>query len=161
MKKIFKKILSLTLALITVLGICSLAFAQDDEDVDMLLYPIEDIEISILYAPITSRIVYDLADPNPCGMILKVTYYDGKTEIVMVRKYKEWYVAGDYDIFVRGLYNHETGKPENYGIKEAYIFVGKHGYNMTYEGTANFNVLSIPDITEFSICMEKALSKYF
>ena len=127
MKKIFKKILSLTLALIMLLGICSLAFAQDDdEDVDMLLYPSENIEISILYAPITSRIVYNLTDPIPYGMILQVTYQDGKSEIVWVRKCKDWYVAGDYDIFVRGLYNHDTGKIENYGDKEACIFVGKH-----------------------------------
>ncbi len=161
MKITFKKLLSFALALIMLLGICSLAFAQGDEDVNMLINSTEEIEVSIIYSPITSRIVYNKSKPMPYGMILKITYLDGKNEFVMVRKYKDGYVAGEFFVQPFCYFLDETGQAENYGIQEAILSLGKTENNVCYDGEVRFNVISIPNATEFSICMEKALSKYF
>ena len=70
----FRKFLSVILAIIICISTATVfAFAEDDSEGEMpTLPPTEDIEVAILYAPPTSRVIYDKAGPFIDGMILKI-----------------------------------------------------------------------------------------
>lgn len=150
-----KKILSIILAV--VICMCStgfFAFAEDDSDGDIMLPPGEDIEVSIVYMPLKSRIIYNKYGPDLNGMIIKVTYFDGRTEILKVKKVENAYKAGDFSISSYCFFLEATGQRENYGAKEVSFYVSKHENNVIYEGVTNYSVLSIPNITELFNCLK-------
>lgn len=164
----FKKFLSVILAIIICISTATVfAFAEDSEP-NPILPPTEDVEVTILYAPVISRIIYDKAGPFIDGMILKITYYDGSSEIVTVKRYTDFsntqsiydnaYKAGDFTVSVWPYFFVDAiGYPENYGEKEIGIHVVKRENNLTYEGIANLSVLSIPNPIEFFYCLKNII----
>lgn len=165
----FKKFLSVILAIIIYISTATVfAFAEDSEP-NPILPPTEDVEVTILYAPVISRIIYDKSVPYIGGMVLKITYYDGSSEIVTAKNkhsisfdsqsiYDNAYEAGDFTVYVWPYFFVDAiGYPENYGEKEIGIHVVKRKNNLTYEGIANLSVLSIPNPIEFFYCLKNII----
>lgn len=148
-----KKFLSIILAVI--ICMCStgfLAFAEDDSDGDIMLPSSEDVEVSIIYAPVKSRIIYNQIGPFLEGMILKINYFDGVSEILKVEKVENGYKAGDFSISSYYFFLEATGQLSNYGTKTLSIYVSKHENDLLYGGVTDFTVLSIPNLIEFFYC---------
>lgn len=162
MKKTFKKILSLILAFAVTLGVCTFAFAENDcDDGDIMLPPTEDIEVSVVYAPVTSRIVYNQKGPFYDGVILKITYCDGTSEILKVKRTENgYYKAGDFNVDGFLFFLEAAGQISNYGIKTPGLHVSKHENGMLYEGSTGFAVISIPNIFEFFNCIRTLIKIY-
>lgn len=157
-----KKFLSIILAVI--ICMCStgfLAFAEDDSDGDIMLPPSEDVEVSIIYAPIKSRIIYNQVGPFLEGMILEITYFDGYSEVLKVEKVDNGYRAGDFSVSTFHFFLEALGQPSNYGTKVLSVYVTKHENNLLYEGVTDFSVISIPNITEFFNCLRTLVKIYF
>ena len=159
MKKSFKKILSFILATILTFGICTVALAENDSDGDIMLPPSEDVEVSIIYAPIKSRIIYNRIGPFFEGMIIKITYYDGHSEVLKVEKVENGYKAGDFSVSSYCFFLEATGQLSNYGTKTLSVYVSKHENDMFYGGVTNYTAISIPNITEFFNCIKTIVNK--
>ncbi len=150
-----KKLLSIILAVI--ISLCSVgffAFAEDDSDGDIMLPPAEEVEVSIVYMPLKSRIIYNKLGPNLDGMIIKITYFNGRTEVLKVKKVENAYKAGDFSVSSYCFFHEATGRRENYGAKDVSYYVSKHENDMLYEGVTNYSAISIPNITEFFNCIK-------
>lgn len=157
----FKKILSIVFAIIICISSASVfAFAEDDSDGDIMLPPSEDVEVSIIYAPIKSRIIYNQVGPILEGIILKVTYYDGHSEVFKVKKVDNGYKAGDFTVSVFCFFLEAIGQPSNYGTKAPGFYVTKHENGLLYEGVTDFSVLSIPNLIEFFNCLKTIVGIY-
>ncbi len=128
--------------------------SENDSDSDIMLPPGEDIEVSIVYMPLKSRIIYNKLGPNLDGMIIKITYFDGRTEILKVKKVENAYKAGNFSISSYCFFLEATGQCENYGAKEVSCYVSKYENNVIYEGVTNYTAISIPNITEFFNCIK-------
>ncbi len=151
----FKKLLSIVLAIIICISSASVfAFAEDNSDGDIMLPPGEDIEVSIVYMPLKSRIIYNKLGPNLNGMIIKITYFDGRTEILKVKKVENAYKAGDFSISSYCFFLEATGQCENYGAKEVSCYVSKYENYVIYEGVMDYSVVSIPNIIELFNCLK-------
>lgn len=154
-----KKLLSIILAII--ISLCSVgffAFAEDDSDGDIMLPPSEDVKVSIIYVPVKSRIIYNKISPFLEGMVLKITYFDGNSEILKVEKVENGYKAGDFSISSYCFFLEATGQLSNYGAKTLSIYVSKHENNMLYEGVTNYSAISIPNIIEFLNCIKTIIN---
>lgn len=162
MKKSIQKILSLILALAMILGVCNFAFAENDsDDGDILLPPTEDIEVSVLYAPVTSRIVYNQMGPFYDGVVLKITYCNGSSEILKVKRAENrYYKAGDFNVDSFLFFLEAVGQISNYGIKTSGLYIYKHENGVLYEGGTDFAVISIPNIFEFFNCIKTLIKIY-
>lgn len=113
-----KKFLSIVLAVIICFSSASFfAFAQEDSDGDIMLPLSEEVEVSIIYAPIKSRIVYNQSGPFLEGMILKITYYDGHSEVLNVERVGNAYKAGDFSVSSYCFFLDALGQLSNYGTK--------------------------------------------
>lgn len=161
MKKTFKKILSVILALISCFMLSSIAFAENDSDGDIMLPPSEEVEVSIIYAPIKSRIIYNQVGPFLEGVILKVTYYDGHSEVLKVEKVDNGYKAGDFSISSYCFFLEATGQLPNYGTKSLSFYVTKHENDLLYGGVTDYTAISIPNITEFLNCIKTIINNNF
>lgn len=151
----FKKLLSIVLAVIICISSAYVfAFAEDNSDGDIMLPPSEDVEVSIVYMPLKSRIIYNRLAPNLNGMIIKITYFDGRTETLKVKKVENAYKAGDFSIYSHCFFLEAIGQLSNYGTKTPSIYVSKHENELLYGGVTNYTAISIPNITEFFNCIK-------
>ena len=156
-----KKLLSIILAIIICISSASVfAFAEDDSDGDIMLLPSEDVEVSIIYAPVKSRIIFNRIGPFLEGMIIKITYYDGHSEVLKVEKVDNGYKAGDFSISSYFFFLEATGQLSNYGTKTLGFYVTKHENDLLYEGVTDFSVLSIPNLIEFFNCLKTIVKIY-
>lgn len=150
-----KKFLSIILAIvICITSAGCFAFAENDSDGDIMLPLSEEVEISIIYTPVKSRIIYNQFGPLLEGIILKITYFNGKTEILKVEKVENGYKAGDFSVSAFCFFLEAMGQPANYGTKDVSFYVSKYENDVLYEGVTDFSVISIPNPIEFFYCLK-------
>lgn len=150
MKKLLLKTVSLILVLILSFVSAGMlnAYAADEEPEFPCGGVIEEVDVKILYAPLTSRVVIGRFGPVITGTVIKVTYPDGKSEILTVVKDGGDYYAGEFDV-----YNYDVGyEPDisNYGIKSRTIVISNEGKQEFggYSGEVDLIYLSIPSFSD-------------
>lgn len=162
-----KRILSIFLILALSFGMCTIAFAEEnteisEDDVDMILPPCEDVEVSVVYRPLKSMISFAGFGPMYEGTVLKITYTDGRTEVVILEN--NWtglsdYVAGDYYVNV-DLFN--TMEVKSPGINRKSIYIGKTVNGVQYEGLCrDFTYLYIPSLGEWMFMISNIFKSVF
>ncbi len=135
-----KKVLSVLLAVVLAVGAFSVAtFAQSDE--------IRNVDVEIVYAPITSKIVYESAF-SPVGIVLKVTYPDGKTENLTVERIDDGnYRAGNFNV-TASLFKLEiigVGTVQYFGMQSVPIVLDYEAADGTvYKGVVNCDFFNFP-----------------
>lgn len=144
MKKIFLKTFCIILVFVLTFTSAGLLNAAADSEPD---YPcggvIEKVDVKILYAPLKSRVVIGGFGPIITGTVLKVTYSDGKSEILTVKKNGNEYYAGDYSVYM--CYFGIEPDVTDYGIENKILSVDKGIENFVgYSGEAEFKYLSLP-----------------
>ena len=153
-----KRILSIFLVLTLSFGICTIAFAEENIDIPNpdegnmpTLPPCEEVEVSVVYRPITSMISFANFGPFLDGMVLKVTYADGTSEHITITSEKAEddsliYVAGDYYVDVNLFNTMEVKSP---GINRKSFYIIKTVNGVEYEGLyRDFTYLYIPSLGE-------------
>ncbi len=91
MKKTFKKIMSVTLALISCFMLCSIAFANEAEPSSDSVYL---VDAKIIYVPLKNRIVFSFGSPAlPDGIVVKLTYNDGTVKTATIKGSDDGYFA--------------------------------------------------------------------
>ena len=162
-----KRIISIFLILALSFGMCTIAFAEEnteipEDDVDMLLPPCEDVEVSVVYRPITSMVSFANFGPFLDGTVLKVTYADGRTEVVILEN--NWtglsdYVAGDYYVHIDYFNTMEVKSP---GINRKSFYIGKTVNGVQYEGLyRDFTYLYIPSLGEWMFMISNIFKSVF
>ena len=150
MKKLLLKMFSLILVFIlTFTSTVLLAGATDDEPEFPCGGVIEEVDVKILYAPLTSRVVIGGFGPVLTGTVLKITYPNGDSEILTVEQNGNEYYAGDFDVYI-SYFGFEP-VIEDYGIvsESFYITNERKQQHGGYSGEADFiylNLLSFADI---------------
>lgn len=163
-----KRILSIFLILALSFGICTIAFAEENIDIpnpdegDMpTLPPWEEVEVSVVYRPLKSMISFAGFGPMYEGTVLKITYTDGRTEVVILEN--NWtglsdYVAGDYYVHI-DYFN--TMEVKSLGINKSAIYLLKYENGIEYEGYEYFSYLYIPSLGELIYKINCFLSQIF
>lgn len=166
-----KRILSILLVLTLSFGICTIAFAEENIDIPNpdegnmpTLPPCEEVEVSVVYRPITSMISFANFGPFLDGTVLKVTYADGTSEHITISSEKAEddsliYVAGDYYVNVN-LFNTMEVKSPGINRKSFYIFKTVNG--VEYEGLyRDFTYLHIPSLGEWMFMISNIFKSIF
>ena len=152
-----KRILSIFLIFALSFGMCTIAFAEEnigipEDDVGFMptLPPCEEVDVSVVYRPITSMVSFANFGPFLDGMVLKVTYADGTSEYITLEKDESdyWdYVAGDYYVYFGFL---ETTEVKSPGINHKRIAIDGFKGDMNYAGIyEDFSYLYIPSLGEW------------
>lgn len=159
---IMKRIVSALLALIIALSMCSLAFAADGEDENETgVSSSEAVEVSAVYVPLKNRIAYNRFLASPNGIVLKVTYRDGRSEILTVKQDGEDYRAGDFNVTLSWFFLEALGQPSNYGMIAPQLYISKIVDGVKYEGAMSFKMLSIPNMLELVACIKTIVGTDF
>lgn len=155
MKNTISKITAFFLALVTVFSLCTVVYADSEQKDDFLCGGvIEEADIRIVYIPLKSKIVFGNTEPDFEGMVIKVTYPDGKNEFLTVEKIRDYYYAGDFHITVWD----NTELDGRFKIKSftGFEYVSKTIYFDTeiknqigYYDTVDFVCFKIPSPAEF------------
>lgn len=165
-----KRILSIFLILALSFGMCTIAFAEEnteiseDDFVEVTLPPCEDVDVSVVYRPITSMISFANFGPFLDGMVLKVTYADGTSEYITITSEKAEddsliYVAGDYYVNVNLFSTMEVKSP---GINRKSIYILKTVNGVQYEGVyRDFTYLYIPSLGEWMFMISNIFKTVF
>lgn len=164
-----KRILSIFLILALSFGMCTIAFAEEnteisEDDVDMLLPPCEDVDVSVVYRPITSMVSFANFGPFLDGTVLKVTYADGTSEYITITSEQAEddslvYVAGDYYVNVNFFNTMEVKSP---GISRKSFYIGKTVNGVQYEGLyRDFTYLYIPSLGEWMFMISNIFKSVF
>ena len=164
-----KRILSIFLILALSFGMCTIAFAEEnteisEDDVDMLLPPCEDVDVSVVYRPITSMVSFANFGPFLDGTVLKVTYADGTSEYITITSEQAEddslvYVAGDYYVNVNFFNTMEVKSP---GISRKNFYIGKTVNGVQYEGLyRDFTYLYIPSLGEWMFMISNIFKSVF
>lgn len=157
-----KRIVSALLALIIALSMCSLAFAADGEGENEIgVSSSEAVEVSAVYVPLKNRIVYNRFLASPNGIVLKVTYRDGRSEILTVKQDGENYRAGDFNVTLSWFFLEALGQPSNYGMITPQLYISKTVDGVKYEGAMSFKMLSIPNMLELVACIKTIVGTDF
>ncbi len=147
----FKKLLSLILSVAIILCSFTTVFATssktNDEPEDDIEFPcggvIEMVDVKILYSPLSSRILIGDYEPDLEGIVLSITYPDGKKEVLTVEKKDGLYSAGNFSVSIYFWFNEE---PPEYGFVKkslsAYYDMDFGGY----DGDADFVYLYLPSL---------------
>lgn len=134
-----KKLISLFLAIILCFGVFGIAACAEEQTEATLT------DVEILYAPITSRVVFNNA-PMLSGIILKLTYSDGRTETAVVKLTSDGYEANGCHVTVSPFVHFPVlGSTANYGFKTAYLFLE----NGEISVAANFSAFYVMPLGEF------------
>ena len=150
MKKFLLKTVSLILVLILSFVSAGMlnAYAADDEPEFPCGGVIEEVDVKILYAPLTSRVVIGRFGPVITGTVLKVTYPDGKSEILTVVKDGGDYYAGDFSVYI-SYFDIESIQVVDYGILKQPLQINKDIENFVgYSGETDFLYLILPSFAE-------------
>lgn len=109
---------------------------------------IEEVDVKILYAPISNRIVIGGFGPILTGTVLKVTYPNGESEILTVEQDGNEYYADDFS--VRITYFGIEPEVEDYGIVSKNIYISNEGKQQHggYSGVTDFVYLSLPSFAD-------------
>lgn len=160
MKKGFLKTVSLVMAL-AIIFTSAFALAASAEDVAENDFPcggvIEEVDVEILYAPLTSRIVIGGFGPVITGTVFKVTYLDGESEILTVKKNGNEYYAGDFQVYT--YYFGFEPIISDYGIESRTIRISNEGEQQFggYSGEVDLKYLNLPSFADIAYL----ISAYF
>lgn len=158
MKKLLLKMFSLILVFIlTFTSTVLLAGATDDEPEFPCGGAIEEVDVKILYAPLTSRVVIGGFGPVLTGTVLKITYPNGDSEILTVEQNGNEYYAGDFAVYI-SYFGFEP-VIEDYGIvsESFYITNERKQQHGGYCGEADFIYLNLPSVANIAYL----ISAYF
>lgn len=158
MKRNFLKAVSVIMVLVlsfTLVGLLNASAVDNEPD-----FPcggvIEEVDVKILFSPPTSRVVIGRFGPVLTGTVLKVTYPDGESEILTVKKNGGEYYAGDYSVH---LFNFGF-EPiiSDYGIENKALYLSREIENFVgYSGEADFIYLNLPSVADIVFL----ISSYF
>ncbi len=135
MKKTFKKIMSIVLALISCFMLCSISFAEEAESSSDSVYL---IDAKFVKVPLKNRISFKQSPKSPEGIKIELTYSDGTivTEEVVING-DRYYVNGE-------LLEEAGGTTEViYGITSAGYFMNEGKIYLSYK------YLAFPPIFNF------------
>ncbi len=166
-----KKLLSLFLAIILCMSSLVLfASAEEntgipeDDFVEVTLPPCEEVDVTVVYRPITSMISFANFAPFLDGTVLKVTYADGTSEHITITSEKAEddslaYVAGDYYVNVNLFNTMEVKSP---GINRKSFYILKTANGVQYEGLyRDFTYLYIPSLGEWMFMISNIFKSVF
>ena len=120
------------------------AYATDDEPDFPCGGVIEEVDVKILYAPMTSRVVIGGFGPVITGTVLKITYPNGESEILTVKKNGDEYYAGDFSVYMP-YFELESIQVVDYGIVSKSIHISDEGkQHGGYIGETDFVYLNLP-----------------
>lgn len=150
MKKLLLRTFSVILVFIltfTSVGLMN-AYATDDEPDFPCGGVIEEVDVKILYAPLTSRVVIGGFGPVITGTVLKITYPNGESEILTVKQNGNEYYAGDFSVYVP-YFELESISVVDYGIVSKTIHISNEDQQYgDYSGEADFIYLNLPTVME-------------
>lgn len=145
----FKKTIALILTVFVLLSAFTPAFAEDDFPCGGV---IEEVDVKILYSPLKSRIAYGDFGLSFSGMVLKITYPNGESEIVKVKeKCNTDYTAGNFSLSTYHLHKDEQAVGD-YGFVRSYFSLHQelnHGGYSAYPEFIYFNIPTPYDIYSF------------
>lgn len=149
MKRRILKAAALILIMATVFSFTSPGFAASAEEAD---FPcggvIEEVDVKILYAPLTSRVIIGGVGPILTGTVLKITYPDGESEILTVKQNGNEYYAGDFSVYMP-YFSLESIQVVNYGVVSKTIRISNEGnQHGGCNGYADFVYLNLPSVAE-------------
>lgn len=150
MKKLLLKTFSVILVFVLTFTSAGLinAYATDDEPDFPCGGVIEEVDVKILYAPPTSRVVIGGFGPVITGTVLKITYPNGESEILTVKQNGNEYYAGDFSVYM--FYFGFEPVITDYGIESKTIYISTEGkQHVDYSGEADFIYLNLPSVMEF------------
>lgn len=105
---------------------------------------IEEVDVKILYAPLTSRVVISGFGPVITGTVLKITYPNGESEILTVKQNGNEYYAGDFSVHMP-YFELESIQVVDYGIVSKTIYISTEGkQHGGYSGETDFIYLNLP-----------------
>lgn len=113
---------------------------------------VEMLEVEILYSPILNRIAFSGCTSIE-GTVLRITYHDGKTEVVTVEKADDGYRAGDFRVvFPYGSWN-EVNVIE-YGFVYRTMYITKDDTFWHSYGYVEFGFLNLPSFSDIFSLMD-------
>lgn len=159
MKKLLLKMFSVILVFVLTFTSAGLmnASATDDEPEFPCGGVIEEVDVKILYAPLTSRVVIGGFGPIITGTVIKVTYPDGESEIFTVEQNGNEYYAGDFQVYT--YYFGLEPNISDYGIESRTIRISNEGKQQFggYSGITDFIYLNLPSFADIAYL----ISTYF
>ncbi len=111
---------------------------------------IEEVDIKILYTPISNLISISETEPTLTGTVLKITYPDGTSEILTVEETERgYYQAGKFSVRVYRFNGLNMGEIIDYGLVSKtislyYEFESFGGYS----GDTEFVFLHLPSFED-------------
>ena len=126
------------------------AYAEIEEEPE---YPcggvIEEVDIKILYTPISNLIRISETEPTLTGTVLKITYPDGTSEVVTVEKTERYYKAGKFSVNMYFPYGTSEKEKSSYGFmtKMISLYYQRESFG-GYSGDTEFVFLHLPSIED-------------
>lgn len=149
----FKKLIAIILALVLALSAATVfAYAEDSADSPEASEP-KSVEVEFLYVPLKSRIVIGKFGPLFHGTVIRVTYPDGTSEKLTVKKTDNGYVAGDFTVDWNYFYTDFDSTQLivlNYGANSGVFGIRKENSEYSYYGEELFNYFIIPSPAEIA-----------
>ncbi len=126
------------------------AYAEVEEEPE---YPcggvIEEVDVKILYTPISNLISISDTEPTLTGTVLKITYHDGTSEVVTVEGTERNYKAGKFSVSVYRFNGLNMGEIINYGLVSKTLSVYfDDKVPGGYSGETEFVFLHLPSIED-------------
>lgn len=137
--------MSVVMLVVSLLSVGVNAYAEDEAD-----FPcggvVEELEVEILYSPILNRIAFSGCSSIE-GTVLRITYHDGKTEVVTIEKAGDGYRAGDFCVvFPYGSWD-EVNVIE-YGFVDRTMYITKDDTLWHSYGYVEFGFLNLPSFSD-------------
>lgn len=101
--------------------------------------------VSVVYAPLTSRIVWGTDSPILSGVVLKLTYDDGSSETATVKLTDEGFKANGYNVRSAIIFAFPAyGVAVNYGLHNNPIVV-EDGENRVEDDFYSFYIMPLDE----------------
>lgn len=150
MKTKFLKASAWIMIFATVFSLTLTGFVASAEESDLPCGGvIEEVDVKILYAPPTSRVVIGGFGPVITGTVLKIIYPNGESEILTVKQNGNEYYAGDFSVHMP-YFELESIQVVDYGIISKTLYISNEGkQHGGYSGETDFIYLNLPSVMEF------------
>lgn len=125
MKKTFKKITSIILALVSCFMLCSVAFANEPES---SLDSVYLVDAKIVRVPLRNRISFRQLPKSPEGIEIELKYSDGTTFADKIVLFEDEYYINDESVIEA-----EYAAVEKYGIKNAGLYINEGKIYLSYK----------------------------
>lgn len=145
MKTKFLKASAWIMIFATVFSLTLTGFVASAEESDLPCGGvIEEVDVKILYAPPTSRVVIGGFGPVITGTVLKTIYPNGESEILTVKQNSNEYYAGDFSVHM-SYFELESIQVVDYGIISKTLYISNEGkQHGGYSGETDFIYLNLP-----------------